>query len=117
MAFWHGTSICRGPIDRRSWLKIGGLSLGALVSGMEPALAQVLAAEDAGGSVLGKPIEIVAANHQNKADIGVAIARHWFESDGVDMAIGFDHSAVALAVIFFFPEGLLGYALHRSERE
>jgi branched-chain amino acid transport system substrate-binding protein len=57
-----------------------------------------MAAEDAGGNVLGKPIEIVVADHQNKADIGVAIARRWFESEGVDLAIGFDHSAVALAV-------------------
>jgi branched-chain amino acid transport system substrate-binding protein len=57
-----------------------------------------MAAEDAGGSVLGKPIEIVAADHQNKADVGIAIARRWFESEGVDMAIGFDNSAVALGV-------------------
>jgi hypothetical protein len=39
-------SSCSGPLDRRSWLKIGGLSLGALVSGMEPCLAQMLAAEE-----------------------------------------------------------------------
>jgi branched-chain amino acid transport system substrate-binding protein len=57
-----------------------------------------MAAEDAGGSVLGKPIEIVFADHQNKADVGAAIARRWFENENVDMAIGFDHSAVALAV-------------------
>jgi len=57
-----------------------------------------MAAEGAGGSVLGKPIEIVFADHQNKADIGVAVARRWFESEGVDMAIGFDNSSVALAV-------------------
>jgi branched-chain amino acid transport system substrate-binding protein len=57
-----------------------------------------MAAEDAGSAVLGKPIEIVSADHQNKADIGVAIARRWFETEGVDMAIGFDNSAVALAV-------------------
>src|SRR6185312_9115709 len=57
-----------------------------------------MAAEDAGGSVLGKPIEIVAADHQNKADVGAAIARRWFESEGVDLAVGFDNSAVALAV-------------------
>lgn len=38
---------CTGPIDRRSWLKIGGLSLGALVSGLEPNLARLFAAEEA----------------------------------------------------------------------
>jgi branched-chain amino acid transport system substrate-binding protein len=57
-----------------------------------------MAAEDAGGSVLGKRIEIVFADHQNKADVGVAVARRWFENEDVDMAIGFDNSSVALAV-------------------
>jgi branched-chain amino acid transport system substrate-binding protein len=57
-----------------------------------------MAAEDAGGKVLGKPIDVVFADHQNKADIGVAVARRWFETEGVDMAIGFDNSSVALAV-------------------
>ena len=38
---------CPGPIDRRTWLKIGGLSLGALVSGVEPNLARLFAAEEA----------------------------------------------------------------------
>jgi branched-chain amino acid transport system substrate-binding protein len=61
-------------------------------------IAARMAAEDAGGTVLGKPIDIVVADHQNKADVGVAIARRWFESEGVDLAVGFDHSAVALAV-------------------
>ena len=48
--------------------------------------------------VLGKPVEIVFADHQNKSDIGVAIARQWFEAGKVDMVFGFDNSAVALAV-------------------
>src|SRR5258708_30224450 len=56
-----------------------------------------MAVEDAGGSVLGKPVEIVFADHQNKSDIGAAIARQWFDVGKVDMAIGFDNSAVALA--------------------
>jgi hypothetical protein len=37
--------LCSGPLDRRSWLKIGGLSLGALISGLEPSLARLFAAE------------------------------------------------------------------------
>lgn len=41
-------SRCRGPLDRRSWLKIGGLSLGALVAGVEPNLARLFAAEREG---------------------------------------------------------------------
>jgi branched-chain amino acid transport system substrate-binding protein len=61
-------------------------------------VAARMAVEDAGGSVLGKPVEIVFADHQNKSDVGAAIARQWFDIGKVDMAIGFDHSAVALAV-------------------
>ena len=61
-------------------------------------VAARMAVEDAGGTVLGKPIEVVAADHQNKADIGAAIARRWFDTEKVDMAIGFDNSSVALAV-------------------
>src|SRR4051794_4528485 len=47
MVSQRSPAMCPGPLDRRSWLKIGGLSLGALCTGMEPTLAQVLAAEDA----------------------------------------------------------------------
>src|SRR5947209_7313720 len=36
---------CPGPIDRRTWLKLGGLSLGALVTGLQPSLARLFAAE------------------------------------------------------------------------
>ena len=61
-------------------------------------VAARMAVEDAGGSVLGKPVEIVFADHQNKSDVGAAVARQWFDVGKVDMAIGFDHSAVALAV-------------------
>jgi len=57
-----------------------------------------MAVEDVGGAVLGKPVEIVFADHQNKSDIGAALARQWFDVGKVDMAIGFDNSSVALAV-------------------
>jgi branched-chain amino acid transport system substrate-binding protein len=83
-------------------VKIGVLNdqsgLYADLGGPGSVTAARMAAEDAGGSVLGKPIEIVFADHQNKADVGVAVARRWFEDENVDMAIGFDNSAVALAV-------------------
>ena len=61
-------------------------------------VAAKMAVEDAGGAVLGKPVEIVFADHQNKSDIGAALARQWFDVGKVDMAIGFDNSSVALAV-------------------
>ena len=61
-------------------------------------VAARMAVEDFGGKVLGKPIDIIVADHQSKADIGAAIARQWFDADKVDMVIGFDNSSVALAV-------------------
>lgn len=57
-----------------------------------------MAIEDFGGSVLGKPVEVVSGDHQNKADIGSNIARKWFDVDGVDMVTDLTNSAVALAV-------------------
>jgi branched-chain amino acid transport system substrate-binding protein len=83
-------------------VKIGVLNdqsgLYADLGGPGSVVAARMAVEDAGGAVLGKPVEIVFADHQNKSDVGAAIAREWFEVGKVDMAIGFDHSAVALAV-------------------
>ena len=46
----------------------------------------------------GKKIEIVSADHQNKPDVGAAIARQWFDQDGVDMIVDLTTSSVALAV-------------------
>ncbi len=83
-------------------VKIGVLNdesgLYADLGGPGSVVAARMAIEDAGGTVLGKPVEVVFADHQNKADIGAAIARRWFDTEKVDMAIGFDNSSVALAV-------------------
>jgi branched-chain amino acid transport system substrate-binding protein len=47
----------------------------------------------------GVPVEIVSADHQNKPDVGSAIARNWFDNDGVDVIMDLPNSAVALAVL------------------
>ena len=57
-----------------------------------------MAIEDFGGSVLGSPIELVAADHQNKPDVGLVIARRWFDTEGVDVIVDVPTSSVALAV-------------------
>ncbi|WP_332681573.1 ABC transporter substrate-binding protein [Bosea sp. (in: a-proteobacteria)] len=57
-----------------------------------------MAIEDFGGSVLGKPIELVAADHQNKPDVGAGLARRWYDVDGVTAIADLTNSAVALAV-------------------
>jgi len=58
-----------------------------------------MAVADFGGSVLGKPIEVISADMQNKVDVGVGIARRWYEQDHVDLIIGIPHSAIALGVV------------------
>jgi len=57
-----------------------------------------MAVEDFGPTVLGLPIQILVGDHQNKPDIGVAIARRWYDTEGVDMITDLVNSAVALAV-------------------
>lgn len=61
-------------------------------------LAARMAVEDFGGTVLGKPIEILSADHQNKVDIASNVARQWLDVDGVDAFADLTNSAVALAV-------------------
>jgi branched-chain amino acid transport system substrate-binding protein len=63
-----------------------------------------MAIEEFGGKVLGKKIELVFADHQNKADVGLTKAREWFDRDGVDMVADFSNSAVGLAVQFLAQE-------------
>lgn len=57
-----------------------------------------MAIEDFGGQVLGKKIELVFADHQNKPDVGLATARKWYDSDGVDVIADIGNSAVGLGV-------------------
>src|SRR5438270_10643620 len=47
-----------------------------------------MAIEDFGGEVLGHKIELVAADHQNRPDLAISIARRWYDADGVDMIVG-----------------------------
>ena len=60
--------------------------------------AAQLAIDDFGGKVLGKPIVLVSADHQNKADVGASKAREWFDTQQVDMIVDVPNSGVALAV-------------------
>ena len=56
-----------------------------------------MAIADFGGKVNGKPIELVYADHQNKADIAASRAREWIDRDGVNVIIGGTNSATALS--------------------
>jgi branched-chain amino acid transport system substrate-binding protein len=57
-----------------------------------------MAIEDFGGEVLGQKIEMVTADHQNKPDLAVSIARRWYDTENVDMITELTTSSVALAV-------------------
>ncbi|TCZ53951.1 ABC transporter substrate-binding protein [Roseicella aquatilis] len=43
-------------------------------------------------------VELLVADHQNKSDVGLSIARQWFDRDGVDMVLGVSNSALAIAL-------------------
>jgi branched-chain amino acid transport system substrate-binding protein len=57
-----------------------------------------MAVAEMGGAVAGKKIEVLVADHQNKADVAAAKAREWFDTQGVDMLIGGTNSGTALAM-------------------
>jgi branched-chain amino acid transport system substrate-binding protein len=95
-----GTSLARAQQQAKP-VKIGVLtdmaSLYADVTGKGSVLAAQMAVEDF-GTEASLQVEVISADHQNKADIAVAIARKWIDQDGVDMIADVPNSAVALAV-------------------
>src|ERR1700736_3903829 len=60
--------------------------------------AAKMAIEDFGGRGLGQKIDVISADHQNKPDLATAIARRWYEVEGVDMITELTTSSVALAI-------------------
>ncbi|MDE1930553.1 MAG: ABC transporter substrate-binding protein [Alphaproteobacteria bacterium] len=73
-------------------------SVYSYLGGMGSVVAARMAVKDFGGKVLGKPIEVIYADHQNKPDVGAAIAQKWFDQDGVDAIVDLPTSSVAIAV-------------------
>lgn len=69
------------------------------VNGPGSVVSTKMAVEDFGGSVLGRPIEVVVADHQNKADIAAAIATKWFDQDHVTALMDVAASSTALAAM------------------
>jgi branched-chain amino acid transport system substrate-binding protein len=68
------------------------------ITGMKAIEAAKMAIEDFGGEVLGKKIELVTANHQNKVDIATGIVRKWIDTEQVDVITDITGSGIALAV-------------------
>jgi branched-chain amino acid transport system substrate-binding protein len=83
-------------------VKIGVLtdmsSLYADATGKGSVAAVNMAVEDYGGKVKGKPVQVIYADHQNKPDVGVAIARNWYDNEKVDAIFDVPTSSVALPV-------------------
>src|SRR5260370_42096498 len=83
-------------------VKIGVLNdmsgLYADIGGSGSVEAARMAIADFGGSVNGKKIELISADHRNKPDVGPAVATQWFGNDGVDAIVDVPTSSVALAV-------------------
>src|SRR6202161_61272 len=83
-------------------VKIGVLtdmsSLYADATGKGSLAAVQMAVADYGGKVKGKPVEVVAADHQNKPDVGVSIARNWYDNEKVDAIFDVPTSSVALPI-------------------
>src|SRR5947208_14297777 len=83
-------------------VKIGVMNdmsgLYADITGQGSVEAARMAIADFGGTVNGKKIELITADHQNKPDVGGAIARQWYDNDKVDAIVDVPTSSVALAV-------------------
>ncbi|GAB2909478.1 ABC transporter substrate-binding protein [Paralcaligenes sp. KSB-10] len=96
------SSNAQTPSSPAAPIKIGVLTdLSGVVAdatGKGSVEAARIAVEEAGGKVLDRPIEVIAADHQHRPDIGSAIARKWFDVDGVDVIVDLPNSSVALAV-------------------
>src|ERR1700741_4815030 len=98
-AFMFGAAAAQA--QEKPPLKIGGIldmsSLYADITGSGSLEAAKMAAEDFGGEVLGRKIEVIAADHLNKADLAANIARDMLDNQGVEMIYDVAASATALA--------------------
>jgi branched-chain amino acid transport system substrate-binding protein len=99
-----GASVPRAqPAPSTEPVKLGMIldmgSLYADVTGPGSELAARMAVADFGGKVLGRPIEVMVADHQTKADIAAAIATKWFDTEGVVALLDVAASSPALAVM------------------
>src|SRR6202167_4525914 len=70
----------------------------ATATGQGSVVAAEMAVSDFGGSVLGKPLQVISADHQINSDIAAGCARLWYDRDQVDLIVDVPVSAVGLAV-------------------
>ena len=91
-----------GSAQAQDAIRIGFItdmsSVYADVDGKGGALALQMAIDDFGGKLLGKPIELMTADHQNKADVAASKAREWFDQRDMQMLVGGTTSSTGLAM-------------------
>jgi branched-chain amino acid transport system substrate-binding protein len=101
-AVFAAAALAAGAAQAQDKVKIGFItdmsSLYADVEGKNGALAIQMAIDDFGGKVNGMPIELLQADHQNKADIAASKAREWIDTQGLTMLFGGTSSGTALAM-------------------
>ncbi len=101
-AVFAAAALATGAAQAQDKVKIGFVtdmsSLYADVEGKNGALAIQMAIDDFGGKVNGMPIELLTADHQNKADIAASKAREWIDTQGLTMLFGGTSSGTALAM-------------------
>src|SRR6202167_4562740 len=99
--------VCAGGVVRAQQISDDVVKIGVLTDLSGPAAtatgpgsvaAAQMAVDDFGGKVLGKPIEVISADHQIKPDIAAGIASRWYDVDQVDLIVDVPVSAVGLAV-------------------
>lgn len=95
--------VCQPALAAEDAIRIGVLTdMSGLYSdqnGQGAVTAVKMAVEDFGGKVLGKRIEVIAGDHQNKADVAASLARDWFDTKRVDMIANLGPSHTALAIV------------------
>jgi branched-chain amino acid transport system substrate-binding protein len=91
-----------GAVQAQEKVKIGFItdmsSLYGEVEGKNGATAIQMAIDDLGGKVIGLPVELLTADHQNKADIAASKAREWIDTDNLTMLFGGTNSGTGLAM-------------------
>jgi branched-chain amino acid transport system substrate-binding protein len=100
---YFGQAFAEAPKISDGVVKIGILtdmsSIYSDIGGPGSIVAAQMAIDDFGGKVAGKPIELVYADHQNKADLSASIAREWFDNEKVDAILDVMSSGSALAAL------------------
>ena len=107
--FSHGNARCRarrhassGAANAQDRVRIGVLNdqsgVFSTYQGIGSVIAAQMAVEDYGGKAAGKPVDVITADHQNKTDVGVGIARRWYDTESIDAIFDLPNSAIALAV-------------------